>query len=113
VFITQHEPEGNRISCLLNISIENTEKLSLEQIRAFLQVSQEVRFEAMFRKRDCSPETIRCTSLDLQSLFNTGWPFSFGPPDESTRPAGQLTSGQTGLNRVRAIAFVSQRLPMH
>jgi transposase InsO family protein len=34
----------------LNISVENTEGLSLEQIRAFLQASQEVRFEATERE---------------------------------------------------------------
>jgi hypothetical protein len=34
----------------LNISVEDTEKLSLEQIRAFLQASQEVRFEATLRQ---------------------------------------------------------------
>jgi hypothetical protein len=34
----------------LNISVENTEQLSLEQIRAFLQASQEVRFEATQRE---------------------------------------------------------------
>jgi transposase InsO family protein len=34
----------------LNVSVENTEKLSLEQIRAFLQASQEVRFEATRRE---------------------------------------------------------------
>jgi hypothetical protein len=33
----------------LNISVENTEQLSLEQIRAFLQASQEVRFQATER----------------------------------------------------------------
>jgi transposase InsO family protein len=34
----------------LNISVENIEKLSLEQIRAFLQASQEVRFEGTRRE---------------------------------------------------------------
>jgi transposase InsO family protein len=34
----------------LNISVENTEQLSLEQIRAFLEASQEVRFEATERQ---------------------------------------------------------------
>ena len=34
----------------LNIRMENTEKLSLEQIRVFLQASQEVRFEATQRR---------------------------------------------------------------
>jgi transposase InsO family protein len=34
----------------LNISVENTENLSLEQIRAFLQASQEVLFEATRRE---------------------------------------------------------------
>jgi len=34
----------------LNISVENTEGLSLEQIRAFLQASQEVHFEATERE---------------------------------------------------------------
>ena len=34
----------------LNISMENTEKLSLAEIRAFLQASQEVRFEATGRQ---------------------------------------------------------------
>jgi len=34
----------------LNISMENTERLSLEQIRVFLQASQEVRFEATQRR---------------------------------------------------------------
>jgi transposase InsO family protein len=34
----------------LNISVENTEGLSLEQIRAFLQASREVRFEATKRE---------------------------------------------------------------
>jgi hypothetical protein len=34
----------------LNISVEDREKLSLEQIRAFLQASQEVRFEATLRQ---------------------------------------------------------------
>ena len=26
--------------------------------------------------------TVRCTSLDLRSLFTTGWPFSFGSPKD-------------------------------
>jgi hypothetical protein len=34
----------------LNISVENTEKLSLEQIRAFLQASREIRFGASRRE---------------------------------------------------------------
>jgi transposase InsO family protein len=34
----------------LKISVENTEEMSLEQIRAFLQASQEVRFEATERE---------------------------------------------------------------
>jgi len=36
----------------LNISVENTEKLSLEQIRAFLEASQEVRFEGTRREEE-------------------------------------------------------------
>jgi len=34
----------------LKISVENSEKLGLEQIRAFLQASQEVRFEGTRRE---------------------------------------------------------------
>ena len=43
-------------------------------------------------------------------LLTTGWACSVRVPNESTRPAGKLTSGQTELNRVRAIAFVSQKI---
>ncbi len=43
-------------------------------------------------------------------MLTTGWACSSGSPNESTRPAGKLTSGQTELNRVRAIAFVSQKI---
>ncbi len=52
--------------------------------------------------------------FEFEALLTTGWASSSpGPPDESARPIGQLTGGQTELNRIRAIAFASQKLPMH
>jgi hypothetical protein len=46
VFLTQNEPEGgSSLACWgLNISVEHTEELSLEQIRAFLEASAPERF---------------------------------------------------------------------
>jgi len=34
----------------LKVSVQNTEKLSLEQIRAFLEPSEEIEFEAVYRQ---------------------------------------------------------------
>jgi hypothetical protein len=51
VFLIQDEPEGGDCACwVLIISMENRETLSLEQIRAFLQGSGEVRFQAQDRR---------------------------------------------------------------
>ena len=52
VFLTQDEPEGvEEAACWgLKISMENGERLSLEQIRAFLEASEELRFEAENRE---------------------------------------------------------------
>src|ERR1017187_5538645 len=48
-FLTQDEPEG-WCTCLgLIISMQDGEKLSLEQIRAFLEASEEVAFEGKRR----------------------------------------------------------------
>src|ERR1019366_3882136 len=49
-FLTQDEPEG-WCACLgLIISMRDGEKQSLEQIRAFLEASEEVHFEGQRRK---------------------------------------------------------------
>jgi transposase InsO family protein len=51
VFLTQDEPEGGDSACWgLIISMEESEKLSLEQMRAFLEASEEVRFRAHDRR---------------------------------------------------------------
>jgi transposase InsO family protein len=50
-FLTQNEPEGGGSACWgLIISMEEAETLSLEQIRAFLEVSEEVRFQGKRRR---------------------------------------------------------------
>lgn len=48
MFPTQHEPEGGRkASCWeLNVSMKSGERLSMEQVKAFLAASEEFRFEA-------------------------------------------------------------------
>src|ERR1700693_4220892 len=42
------------------------------------------------------------------ALLTTGWTCSSGSPNESAKPTAQLTALHAELNRVRAIAFLSQ-----
>ena len=52
MFLTQNEPEGRvefRMLRGLNVSVQNGERLSLEQVRAFLEATDEVRFEGVER----------------------------------------------------------------
>ena len=50
MFLIQDEPEGGGSACWeLIVSVHTGQKVSLEQIRAFLEASDEVRFEARDR----------------------------------------------------------------
>ena len=51
MFLTQNEPEGVEPACWeLIVSVQNGERLSLEQIRAFLEASGEIEFDAANRR---------------------------------------------------------------
>jgi hypothetical protein len=81
----------------LNISVENTEKLSLAEMRAFLQASQEVRFEATGRQ-----EMYEWVARTL--CYQQYW-------KQKRRIKGllrQYTATMTGLSRAQVTRLIAQ-----